>query len=171
MQIQNNIREDNLRLEIAELIEPIEDADVRNPCKGKFKININMPKAATGTITIPTNNVINKKKTGNVFGASTITSTEYIEITIPEYIKVCMTGEKAEIPAGTKFIIGYPGANNNTPKIVGLYGIESFSNILYTFYETQLKLKQLTLRMIKLEKLHNIKYEGPLIGGEIADGM
>jgi hypothetical protein len=171
VQIHNNVRQDNLRLEIATLLEDITGADVRNPCKGKFKVNIAMPDASDATLPLRNDNLSNSDSSNGMFRPTTLTSTEYIELVIPEYIKVCMTGDIATIPAGTKFVVGYVGANNNDCKIVGIYGKESFSGILYTFYEQQLKLKQLTKRVIKLEKLHNIIYKGPLIGGETVDGM
>lgn len=171
MQSQNNIRQDNLRLEIATLIEDIADANVRNPCTGKFKVNVSMPDATETTLAVRSDNVANTDRSNGMFSTNTLASTEYVELVIPEYMKVCMTGQLATIPAGTKFVVGYVGANNNDCKIVGLYGKESFSGIIYTFYEEQLKLKQLTKRVIKLEKLHNIVYKGPLIGGETVDGM
>lgn len=123
-----------------------------------------MPNAEDAIDTISSSNIINRSR--GSLGSSRLTSVEYVELIIPESIKIFLTADQPIIPEGTKFIIGYAGANPNDARILSLYGMEQLSGILYTFYESQLKFIQLTMRIEILEKMHNIKYLGPSIGGE-----
>ena len=164
---QNKLREDNLRLEIGTLVEDISDYELRNGTVGKFKITAIMPNATDDTIDIGSGNMGLKI---NPFAPTKIQSSEYIELPIPASLRMYYTALEAKIPAGTRFIVCFTGANLNDSRIIGLYDKEPDNKFIYTYYEMHLKIAQLVERIEDLETIHGIIFEGDLIGGELPNG-
>lgn len=107
----NTLDKERLRIEIAVLQENV---PANNPGTAKFKIPVLITENIVGHINL-FNNTINKK-TGK---GTPVHAEDTVKLRIPlEY--TYFYGEKV-VPAGTKFIIAFVGANTNDIKIIGRY--------------------------------------------------
>jgi hypothetical protein len=110
----NIFSRDNLRLEIAILQE---DVDPKNPGTAKFKIPTLLTENTVASIQTNSTNIRNKTN-GNLASAG-INMENTIEIKIP--LEYTYFYDAYVIPAGTRFIVAYIGANVNDIKIIGRY--------------------------------------------------
>lgn len=158
MESRNSLDIDNLRLAIGVLTK---DVDERNPCRGEFYIQTDIPDAKNETVHVSGSHIKNKisKK------STTIKQKKTISIRIPEAYRLFFN-KKGTIPKGTKFIVSYVDGNINNSKIVSIYSKELNNKYLYTYYEMHKKLKQLQLycrildaRTRELGAIHAITYK------------
>lgn len=108
------ISTDNLRIEIAVLQEEV---NAYNPGKGKFRIPAIMTEDTVAFLHTSNKNILNRRN-GNIKN-SPINIDNNIELYIPlEY--TFFYGDTI-VPAGTKFLVSFTGANVNDIKIIGRY--------------------------------------------------
>lgn len=109
----NMLDKERLRTEIAILQE---DVPSNNPGIAKFKIPILITESINGHISITANTSFGKRSKSNIIS---INSEDTIKLRIPtEY--TYFYGAKI-VPAGTRFIVTFVGANVNDIKIIGRY--------------------------------------------------
>jgi hypothetical protein len=143
--MQNTVNQDYMRIEIATLVK---DLEIISSDKGKFNIPVLMTNKDTTTVVSSNSNIVNtssKKK-------SKIDINDYIELSVPIAFKMFFT-ENKYIPKGTRFLVTFVGANVNDARIVGIYDSEPCNNLLYSYYELQEKVKDLTSKVERLESI------------------
>lgn len=111
---ENYVSSSNLRLEIAIAQQ---DIDAKSPGICKFKIPALVSNDTVGTVYITGDNIINKTlgNSGNIFTKFDNT----IDLYVPKEYTVFYGADI--IPAGTRFIVGFVGANINDIRIIGRY--------------------------------------------------
>lgn len=106
---------DGLRIEIAVLQE---DIPANNPGTAKFKIPVLMTEDTVSHITASgSKNIINRRN-GNISGF-TVNIENTISLRIP--LEYTYFYGKEIVPAGTKFLVVFVGANVNDIRIIGRY--------------------------------------------------
>jgi hypothetical protein len=154
----NSLNIDQLRTEIAILQQPV---DLKNPVKGKFKIPVVMTQDNVSTISTSTRNIQNKSTGAK--RSTTMSSENYIEVDIPMNLRFFFS-DKKKIPAGTKFIATFVGANINDAKIIGLYDTEQYTDFIFSYYELEKKFKEVVKRLKKVESLNGISHSDSDMG-------
>ena len=125
MESFNELNPDYLRLEIATLLK---DVPLKSKIVGKFKINTVVQKYETNRKMTKTSNIYNK----NVSSA-TIESKDSIDIPIPVHMRIFFNNGKS-IPKGTRFIVGFVGADINNARIIALYDQEPYGQA-YSYFQ------------------------------------
>lgn len=117
MNNQNQLDINRMRTEIAILQE---DINAKNPGWAKFKIPVIMSNNNIAHITT-TNYNISNKISGNI-KASSVNLNNSILLRVPEEFTYFWPTDI--VPAGTRFIVTFVGANVNDIKIIGRYDYE-----------------------------------------------
>lgn len=136
MESNNTLPIDNMRIEIATLTEDIKS---NNNKPGKFRIEAIMTKNDTGKVYVSNNNIRNSN-TANL-KSSSINLNNFIELDIPSCFRILYG--KNKIPKGTRFLVGFTGANLNDARIVGLYDTEVYGEYLYNHKQVENKIGEI----------------------------
>lgn len=148
MESSNGVNLNNLRIEIATLIEAV---PLVNPVQGKFQISVIMTQNSTAITTASTRNIQNKS--AGAQKTATVQNTNYMLINIPMCFRVFFNNLSA-IPVGTRFLVSFVGANVNDARIIGLYDTEVYTGFAYSYAQMQAEIESLKSRVSTLESYH-----------------
>jgi len=148
---ESKLDQDNLRIEIAILQEPI---DAFYPNTGKFRIPALMTEDNVSKINTNNANIANRRN-GNI-GSSSVNIDNYIELKVP--FECTYTYGDYEIPAETKFLVALVAGNDNDIRIIARYTdpLPGWREFLTYWLRDNLGIIKLEERMDKAElKLEN----------------
>lgn len=143
---ESKLDQDNLRIEIAILQEPI---DAFYPDTGKFRIPALMTEDNVSKVNTNNANIANRRN-GNI-GSSSVNIDNYIELKVP--FECTYTYGAAEIPAETKFLVSLVAGNDNDIRIIARYTdpLPGWREFLIEWLREFLGITKLEERMDKAE--------------------